>query len=130
MKTLKEKLANHVNLNKRRAYLVLFIAPLFFCCRGPLKEQQKAATSGNALPLQDGNEKYLAVDTKATVVAWKGSNAFGPHTGFVYASKGELIIGSGQLTGGTVEIDMNTIEDSDHGKDNGLNVIFRSSEFN
>lgn len=79
MKTLKEKLAKHISLNMRRAYLVLFIAPLFFCCRGPLKEQQKAATSANASSLHDGNEQYLAVDTKETVVTWKGSNAFGPH---------------------------------------------------
>ena len=129
MKTLKEKLANHVNLNKRRAYLVLFIVPLFFCCRGPLKEQQKAATSASPLPLHNGEEKRLAVDTKATVVTWKGSNAFGPHTGYVYASEGELMVGNGQLTGGTVEIDMNTIEDSDHGKDNGLINHLKDPDF-
>lgn len=35
------------------------------------------------------------------------------HTGYVYLSKGELMIDKGQLVGGTAEIDLNTIEYKD-----------------
>jgi polyisoprenoid-binding protein YceI len=35
------------------------------------------------------------------------------HTGYVYISKGELMIDKGQLVGGTAEIDLNTIEYKD-----------------
>ena len=35
-------------------------------------------------------------------------------TGYVYISKGELMIENGELMGGTVEVGMNTIEDKNH----------------
>lgn len=35
-------------------------------------------------------------------------------TGYVYISKGELMIENGELVGGTVEVGLNTIEDKNH----------------
>jgi hypothetical protein len=93
-------------------YLILIIAPLFFGCRGPVKEGNNASAS--SISLHVGNEKYVVIDTKETVVAWTGSSVHGKHKGYAYVSRGELMIENGQLMGGTVEVDMNTIEDGSH----------------
>lgn len=94
--------------NKLITYLILIILPLVFGCRGPVKEGNNASAS--SLSLHVGDEKYFIIDTKESVVTWKGSNPFGPKTGYVYISKGELMIENGQLVGGIAEVDMNTIE--------------------
>ena len=39
-------------------YLILIIAPLFFGCRGPVKEENKNNASASSLSLHVGNEKY------------------------------------------------------------------------
>ena len=60
-------------------------------------------------------EKYI-IDTTESVLTWEGSMVFGfeeEHIGYVYTSKGELMIEKGQLVGGTLEVDMNTIEYKD-----------------
>jgi polyisoprenoid-binding protein YceI len=109
--------------------LFLVIAPLFFGCGGPIKKENKSNASASSISLHTGNEKYLTIDTKESVIAWKGSNLFGPHAGYVYISKGELMIENGQLMGGAVEVDMNTIEDKDHGRDNGLIKHLKDPDF-
>lgn len=93
-------------------YLILIIAPLFFGCRGPVKEENKNNASASSVSL---GQKYI-IDTKESVVTWKGSMLLASeeeHTGYVYISKGELMIEKGQLVGGTAEIDINTIEYKD-----------------
>src|SRR5450631_1983174 len=93
-------------------YMILIIAPLFFGCRGPVKEENKNNASASSVSL---GQKYI-IDMKESVVTWKGSMLLASeeeHTGYVYISKGELMIEKGQLVGGTVEIDMNTIEYKD-----------------
>ncbi len=112
-------------------YLILMIAPFFFGCRGPVKEVNKNNAPANSLSLHVGNEKYLVVDTKESVVTWKGSMLIGAnsHTGYVYISRGELMIENGQLVGGTVEVDMSTIEDEAHGSDNNLINHLKDPDF-
>jgi len=94
--------------------LILIIAPLFFGCRGPVKEKNE--TWSNSVSLEHvAGEKYI-IDTKETVLTWEGSMVFGfgeKSIGYVYISKGELIIEKDQLVVGTVEVDMNTIEYKD-----------------
>ena len=108
---------------------ILVIAPLFFGCSEPVKEESKNNASARYISLHVGDEKYVVVDTKESVVSWKGSNTFGPHTGYVYISKGQLMIENSRLTGGTVEVDMNTIEDENHGRDNGLIDHLKDPDF-
>ncbi|MBA0883472.1 YceI family protein [Flavobacterium undicola] len=112
-------------------YLILIISSLFFGCRGPVKEENKNNAFAGYLSLHFGNEKYFIIDTKESVVTWKGSMLIGPnsHTGYVYISKGELMIENGQLVGGTAEVDMNTIEDENHGRDNGLINHLKDPDF-
>ena len=112
-------------------YLILIIAPLFFGCRGAGKEENKKNLSPSTLNLHAGDEKYVAIDTKESVVTWKGDNVIGlnGHTGFVHISKGELVVENGELRGGTVEVDMNTIEDEKHDRDNGLIDHLKDPDF-
>lgn len=113
------------------SYLILIITPLFFDCCGPEVKENENNTSESSVTLGDVvNGKYM-IDTKESVVTWKGSLLFesGEHTGYVYLSKGELIFENGQLLGGTAEVDMNTIEDKDHGSDNNLVNHLKDPDF-
>lgn len=113
-------------------YLILIISSLFFGCRGPVKEENKNNASASFVSWgRIGNEKYVIIDTKESVVTWKGSMLIGPnsHTGYVHISKGELMIENGQLMGGAAEVDMNTIEDENHGSDNGLIKHLKDPDF-
>ncbi|MES2062111.1 MAG: YceI family protein [Bacteroidota bacterium] len=112
-------------------YLILIIAPLVFGCGGSLKKENKNNASASSLSLHVGNEKYIIIDTKESVVTWKGSslNGLNTQTGYVKISKGELMIENGQLMSGTVEIDMNTIEDKNHGSDNKLVNHLKNADF-
>lgn len=90
-------------------YLILILTPLVFGCRGNVKEENKNNASASSI---SQGHKYN-IDTKQSIVTWKGSMVFDfeeEHIGYVYISKGELMIEKDSLVGGTVEINMKTIE--------------------
>lgn len=118
-------------MNKKllTCYLISIISPFFFGCGGPVKEENKNNASASALSLHVGDGKYFIIDTKQSVVTWEGSSVQGSHSGYVYISKGELMIENGQLTGGTVEVKMNTIEDESHRSDNNLIKHLKDADF-
>ncbi|HVX52096.1 MAG TPA: YceI family protein [Chitinophagaceae bacterium] len=93
--------------------LILISAPFFFGC-GSVTGQNENKAAASTLSLHVGNEKYFIIDTKESVVTWKGWSVGGGYIGYVYISKGELMIENGQLAGGTVEVDMNTIDEKTH----------------
>ena len=73
-----------------------------------------------------------SIDTMESIVTWKGSMLLASqeeHTGYVHISKGELMIEKGQLVGGTVEIDMNTIEYKDKENKNSPIKHLKSPDF-
>lgn len=111
--------------------LILLIATLAFSCHEPIKKENKNKAQTSRLSLHTGNEKYLMIDTKESVVRWKGSNLNGlnTQTGYVYISKGELMIENERVTGGIIEVDMNTIEDKNHGSDNKLVNHLKDPDF-
>jgi len=119
-------------MSKKRSitYLVLIMTPWILSCQGPVKEENKnnvlASPASQASPAQHYN-----IDTSESVVEWKGGMLMGTnsHTGYIYISKGALMIQNGKLTGGTAEIDMNTIEDENHGRDNGLVKHLKDPDF-
>lgn len=108
-------------------YLILIIVPLLFGCGRPAKEENQDHAPVNSVST---GQKYR-IDTKESVVTWKGSMLMGSnsHTGYVYLAKGELRIEDGQVTGGTVEVDMNTIEEKTHGSDNDLVRHLKDPDF-
>jgi polyisoprenoid-binding protein YceI len=95
----------------------------------PPKDNMKSETSASFVSLHVGDKKSIIIDTKESVVTWRGSNSFGAHTGYIYISKGELMIENGKLMGGTVEVDMNTNEDEEHGRNSGLINHLKDPDF-
>lgn len=114
-------------------YLILFIIPVFFGCGRSVKEESKSNSKAplSSLALHVGDERYVPIDAKASLVTWKGANLVGPnaHKGYVYLSKGELMVENGQLVGGGAEVDMNTIEDEKHGRNNNLIKHLKNADF-
>ena len=112
-------------------YFILIVPSLFFGCGGSVKEGNKNNASASSIFLHDGNEKYVVIDTKHSDITWRGYNLNGlnSQTGYVYISKGELMIENGELMGGIVEVDMNTIDDQNHGRDNKLVNRLKDNDF-
>ena len=108
---------------------IFIIAPLFFACNGPAKDEARPHAPGSPVTLHAGGENYYLIDTIESVISWKGSNSFGVHRGFVNISKGELLIETGQLTGGAVEVDMKTIQDESHQGNNGVIQHLKDPDF-
>lgn len=90
---------------------------------------------------KEGQKKYV-IDTKQSVVIWKGSRLLGAwegttlvsdgsSTGDVNLLKGELLIENRHLAGGAVEVDMNTIEQKfdDQRPHNRLPAFFDIKKF-
>jgi polyisoprenoid-binding protein YceI len=117
-----------MNNNISTGYLILIITFLFFGCRGPVKEENKNNESASSVSL---GQKYT-IDTKETVLTWKGSMVFDfdkGDVGYVYISKGELMIEKDSLVGGTAEIDMTTIEYGDKENKNTPVKHLKSPDF-
>jgi len=98
---------NKISIN----YLILIIAAFYFGCRGPAPVKEENKTNASASSVSPG-QKYV-IDTKESVLTLKGSmllESADEFIGYVYISKGELMIEKGRLVGGTVVIDMSTIE--------------------
>ena len=112
-------------------YFSVLITSLFAVCIGRANENTRVAASRLLSSTPDKKEKYI-IDNMESVVTWKGSMQLAPeaqHTGYVSVSKGELMIRKGQLAGGNVEVDMNTIADKEHGRENGLVSHLKSADF-
>lgn len=117
-----------MNIKRPMACLVLIISPWIMGCQGPEKGEDKSNVPASA-PVLTGQPYFI--DTSKSVVVWKGGMAMGTnhHTGYVHISKGALLIQNGELTGGRAEIDMNTIEDENHGRNNGLVRHLKNPDF-
>ena len=99
------------------AYLILCIAILILGCRESVKRENNNHESESPILL---GQKYN-IDTKQSVITWKGSMLFDideEHVGYVYLSKGILGIENGKLLGGSAVIDMNSIEYKDKASKN------------
>lgn len=73
----------------------------------------------------------MAVDTKASVVSWKGYKVTGSHYGKISIKNGNLAFNNGALTGGSFEIDMASIncEDLSGGTADKLVGHLKSDDF-
>lgn len=118
-----------MNNKTSTVFFLLISTPLLFGCGGPVKYEAKNTEPGAPIALHEGDEKYVAIDSRESVITWKGSNTFGAHAGYVTISKGELMMDDTQLVGGAVEVDMATIEDEEHRSDNGLIEHLKNPDF-
>lgn len=74
----------------------LFLLPLFALC----------------LTMVQAQDNY-SVNTGSSVVVWTGYKVTGKHTGTVKIKSGTLQVDKGVLTGGSFEMDMSTVKDTD-----------------
>jgi polyisoprenoid-binding protein YceI len=60
-------------------------------------------------------EEKLAVDTAATDLGWEGGKKLVPtkHVGKIQVKGGEILLAKGNIVGGTFEVDMATLTDTD-----------------
>jgi polyisoprenoid-binding protein YceI len=58
-------------------------------------------------------EETYKADTKLSSLEWNGKKLKGEHNGTIMLSSGEIIINKDAVTGGTFEIDMNSLTDKD-----------------
>lgn len=123
-------------MNYYRGCTLLILAVMLTSCESRQKESLRSdslltSRVPSTVSLHIGNEKYVRVDTKQSVITWKGAslNGLNSQTGYVYPSIGELMIENGQLTGGIVEVDMNTIEDKNHRRDTKLVDHLKDPDF-
>jgi polyisoprenoid-binding protein YceI len=109
------------------AYLFLVIASVCIGCHGSVKEENK----NNALASAVSAGEVYRIDTTESVITWSGTMVLSPekHTGYIYLSKGELIFEKGQLTGGTAEIDMHTMEYGDKENKNTPIMHLKSPDY-
>lgn len=127
MKLFKKSLTI-LSMNKMLAmpFLILFVTPVL------TTSQPKASGSTPIASLAPATADKYNVDKKESVVTWHGSMVMaskGGHTGYVYLSKGELMIDKGHLVGGRVEVDMTTITEKTHGSDNSLVKHLKDPDF-
>lgn len=68
-------------------------------------------TTTEATPLADGT---VSIDTSASAVMWKGVMVgMYDHSGTVKLNSGNVIVADGKITGGTFEVNLNTINPTD-----------------
>jgi polyisoprenoid-binding protein YceI len=110
-------------------YLILIIASCI-CCGKPSKDENKNNALAVVSTVQGGNEKY-DIDTKGSVIRWKGGNVAGSntHVGYVSLSKGALTAEKGQLVDGTAEVDMKTISNENHDSNDHLIDHLKNQDF-
>ena len=111
-------------------YFILIIATFSLGCGGSAKQEndKKELTSAALIPR---GQKYM-IDTAESVITWKGSMLFDideEHVGYVYLSKGDLMIENDQLTGGTAEINMRSIAYKDKANKNTPVKHLKSADY-
>ncbi|MBI1224678.1 MAG: YceI family protein [Bacteroidetes bacterium] len=108
-------------MKKQAINFLTFLAISFAACTdAPSSENTDATTteeSAGMLPAEtidkSASGKY-AVNTEASVIEWIGSKASGSqHNGTIKLQSGELDLYEGNITGGKMVIDMNSLSDSD-----------------
>lgn len=85
---------------------ILFLGLMSNAC----KEKTQTDAKVDETPVVDnsGNGTYI-IDPQASEVKWKGSKPTGEHNGIVPISAGSVTVADGNITGGTVEINMDGI---------------------
>lgn len=114
-----------------KTMIAFFLGSMLFASYTSGRAQSKTESPKGTSKSTAVSEKFV-IDKKESTITWKCSMAIalkGGHTGFISASKGDLLIEKNQLTGGTIDIDMNSIADEHHNSDNNLIEHLKSADF-
>lgn len=92
------------------------------CSRGSLSTNSDSQLTITPVPIEEAAETEAValvdgtytLDTSSSTIVWSGKKRIGAsHTGLIEAQEGAVMVESGEVTGGTVEVDMRTITDTD-----------------
>jgi len=127
------KKTHHCTMNTLTIpYLILVAAALLSACGGSDSTKNENTVAASLVPQgSEAKEKYV-IDNKQSEVTWKCSmviSSKGGHNGYISLSKGELMMDKGQLVGGIIDVDMNTIADEKKRSDNDLVEHLKSADF-
>ena len=107
---------------------LLFLGMLFIAVMGTAcKEKMKTDVNVDADATDTTDQVLLAdgtyvIDPQMSIVNWKGSKPTGVHNGTVPVSGGNVMVSNGNVTGGTVEIDMKGITVLDQEGENKMKL--------
>jgi polyisoprenoid-binding protein YceI len=99
---------------KKIGTLLSIVAMLTFaaCSSGPSGEKAEVGEAENIRPSMSDADNFT-VDTAASIIHWEGTKPTGSHDGTIKILRGNLKIADGHILGGSMFIDMNTIENTD-----------------
>ncbi len=96
----------------KKLFVYLTVPAFFFasCVGNP--DGEKAETS-DAADVAAGEGTELTINPDSSSVAWLGNKVTGQHNGEVKIKSGTVTVDDGKLTGGTIVIDLATLESHD-----------------
>lgn len=86
------------------------IAALLTACNTKNAEQAK---TGEAQQVSEASGSEFNLNSEASAIMWRGAKVGGEHHGIINAKSGNVMLEEGKLTGGTIVIDLNSIENHD-----------------
>jgi len=95
-------------MNSNIKYLPLLIIVLLSYACNPAGNKTESGAAGQVG--KTGYDKQYIVDQSASSIAWQGYKPTGTHNGTVTLVNGNIEISEGKLSGGSFEIDMNSIK--------------------
>lgn len=98
---------------KKVVFTIAFIAIGLVSCKNEKKDKVEAKKPVEVVKKETQEVKNGNVDTKTSVVTWKGTKPTGEHYGIVSLKNGMLTVEGNKLKGGEFLIDMNTINTQD-----------------
>jgi polyisoprenoid-binding protein YceI len=94
----------------RKLFVIPVIASLVFACNPKSAEEAK---TGEAKKAGEASGVVYELAADGSVVHWRGTKPGGEHVGVVSVTKGEAMVDNGTVTGGSITIDLNSIENFD-----------------
>lgn len=109
---------------------ILFVALsiVFFSCGN---RNAKEAKTGDAVDVKKSEGVEYTISKDESNLYWRGTKPAGEHTGTVDITEGKAVVMDGNLTGGMVVIDLNSIENEDLSGDMNARLVghLKSEDF-
>jgi len=96
----------------KTGFLAVFLVSIIAMSSCKTKSADEAAT-GEAMKGSEAMGQTLELQKDASEVLWRGTKVGGEHDGTVSISAGQVAVNDGAITGGSLTIDLTTIENFD-----------------